>query len=73
MPSPPSTPNTPPGTPAESPESGLRALCPNCEGRREFVVPRAAFIEGSYGTAPELKPCRVCEGDGWLSDIQPPV
>jgi hypothetical protein len=61
-------------TPAmPEPGSTLRTLCFNCEGRREFVVPRAAFIDGEHGTAPEVKPCQVCGGEGWLDGIQPPV
>lgn len=62
------TPTTPP-----EPPSKIRTLCPNCEGRREFVVPRAAFIDGESGTAPEVKACRVCAGEGWLDGLQAPV
>jgi len=36
-------------------------------------VPRAAFIDGEHGTAPEVKPCKICGGEGWLDGIQPPV
>lgn len=56
----------------EAEAGAIRTQCHNCRGEGVLVVARMAAINGRFGSAPEVRRCRNCEGDGWLPGAVPP-
>lgn len=58
---------------ADAGAGAIRTQCCTCRGEGVLVVARMAAINGRFGSAPEVRRCRDCEGDGWLPGSVPPA
>ncbi|MQA84432.1 MAG: hypothetical protein GEV03_07380 [Streptosporangiales bacterium] len=58
---------------SEGSERPVNTLCPICRGLGVRRVPRAAMINGQFGTMLVEEICQLCDGDGWRSGLEPPV
>ncbi len=58
--------------PGDEVRTGIRTQCYACRGEGVVVIARMAVINGEFGSAPEVRSCPACDGEGWLAGFVKP-